>query len=81
MVKTRQDQLSTNRKGKKQVTSDGRAQLFTYTEPGYLDKSWKKLKAKGGSDKGITVDELNKLNKLTTFSSHILGHHPQVEDL
>ena len=71
MVKTGQDQLSTNRKGKKQVTFDDGVQLFTYVEPGYFDKSWKKLKAKGASDKGITVDELN---KLTIFSSNNLPH-------
>ena len=35
MVKTGQDQLSTDRKGKKQVTFDDGVQLFTYIEPGY----------------------------------------------
>ena len=71
MVKTGQDQLSTNRKEKKQVTFDDGVQLFTYTEPGYFDKSWKKLMAKGNSDKGITMDELN---QLTIFSPHNLPH-------
>ena len=71
MVKTGQDQLSTDRKGKKQVTFDDGVQLFTYIEPGYFDKSWKRMEAKGGSDKGITVDELN---KLTIFSSHNWPH-------
>ena len=71
MIKTGQDQVFTNRKEKNWVTFDDAVQLFTYQEPGYFDKSWKKLMAKGNSNKGITVDELN---QLTIFSPHNLPH-------
>ena len=81
MVKSKQDQLPTNNKGKKQVSPTDRAQLVTKTGPRYLDRSWKELKAKGGSDKRIAMDELNKLNKLACLNPDLLGHHPQVENL
>ena len=71
MVKTRQGQLSPSKTGRKTVTFDSGVQLFTYVEPGWFDKSWKRLRAKGGSDKGMTVDDLN---KLSIFSPHNRPH-------
>ena len=72
MVKSKQDQLPTNNKGKKQVSPTG---------PRYLDRSWKEQKAKGNSAKGFTMDESNRLNKLDYINPVFLGHHPQVESL
>ena len=51
------------------MTFDDAVQLFTYQEPGYFDKSWRKLMAKGNSN--VTLDELN---QLTVFSPHNLPH-------
>ena len=72
MVKSKQGQLPTNNKGKEQVSPTG---------PRYLDRSWKKQKAKGNSAKGFTMDESNRLNKLDYTNPVFLGHHPQVESL
>ena len=51
------------------MTFDDAVQLFTCQEPGYFDKSWRELMAKGNSK--VTVDELN---QLTVFSPHNLPH-------
>ena len=72
MVKSKQDQLPTNNKGKKQVPPTG---------PGHLDGSWKEQKAKRDPVKGIAMDELDRLNKMAYLNPVYLGHHPQVENL
>ena len=71
-TKDKQSQFPSTKAGKKTVTFNDGVGMYTYEEPGWFDKSWKRLMAKGHTDTGMTWEE--ELDKLTRFSPHNRPH-------